>query len=89
MDAQSQVIAGLVVGYLMQWARGIKRIPDPLVYALAAAGGGLIYWLGAPADAFAHGPRAYVWGMVAFLFTIRGVAGASADAKAAPKSNTL
>jgi len=89
MDPQTQIIAGLIVGYVMQWARGFKRIPDPLVYLSAGIVGITLYWLATP-EAVPHGQiKNFIWSGIAFLFTIRGVAGASADAKAAPKTNTL
>ena len=89
MNPQTQIIAGVIVGYVMQWARSLKRLPDPLVYVLTGVVGLTIYWLATP-EAIPHGGiKDFIWSCIAFLFTIRGVAGASADARAAPKSNTL
>jgi hypothetical protein len=89
MDPQTQIIAGLIVGYIMQWARGIKKIPDPLVYVGAGLVGLAIFWLATPNAIPAGHVKDFIWSGIAFLFTIRGVAGASADAKVAPKSNSL
>ena len=89
MDPQTQIIAGLIVGYVMQWAKGIKRIPDPLVYLGAAIVGITIYWLASPTEIPHGGIRNFIWSGIAFLFTIRGAASTSADVKAAPKTNSL
>ena len=89
MDPQTQIIAGVIVGYVMQWARGFKRIPDPVVYLAAGIAGLTIYWLASP-TAIPHGQiKNFIWSGLSFLFVIRGVAGTSGDTKIAPKSNSL
>ena len=84
-----QIIAGIVVGYTMQWAKAIKKIPDPLVYLCAGIVGLAIYWLASPAGIPKGHVRDFIWTGIAFLFTIRGAASISSDTKAAPKTNSL
>ena len=88
MDAQSQIIVSLIVGYLVAWGRSLKNLPDPVIYLLAAVIGAVVYWLAIP-DGSVIQWKQTAWQYVAFLLSARGVAGASVEARVAPKQNSL
>jgi hypothetical protein len=84
-------IATTVLGYLVQWLFGIKKIPAALVYMLIGCASVLLYLMGC--DCKPTWDRAFFvsaggWCLLLFQ-AVRGMAGMSKDAKTAPKTDSL
>jgi len=84
------VLAGLI-GYAWQWARGPKKIPNWIGYACASllTVGGWIFITRDAFHIFQTDWRTAAAGIVTMYLTARGTASTSADAKAAPKTDSL
>ena len=78
------------IGFVWQWARAPKNLPNWISYAMA----GLLTagaWFFVTKDAgsvIVHDWRSAVAGIITMYMTSRGAASTSADVKAAPKTDS-
>jgi hypothetical protein len=79
------------IGYLWQWARGPKKIPNWLGYIVAGAVTiGAWVWVTPDAEKIVNANwRQAVAGIIGMYLTARGTASASSEAKIAPKTNSI
>lgn len=86
-----ELLAAMILGYAVQWARGPKHLPNGLSWiAVAVLGAGLWFWMTPGAvSAFMTDWRRALVALVMFVLASQGAARGSADAKTAPKTDAL
>lgn len=89
-NAELALSAQLVLGYVMQWARSFKNVPNWVTYAVIGVGAlGCFVW--ATPDFTTQlkaDPRTLGAMALSFFLATRGSAATSKDAKAAPPTNS-
>ncbi len=84
------VIAGLVVAYVLQWMRGFKKVPTPVTWLVAFVAGAALFWFkDADAGLNVFADKTWWQQAVVWTFAVKGGARAFADLKAAPKTDSL
>lgn len=88
MNSELAPVAQMLMGYLVQWTRGAKAIPNWVGYAVLVVGTIAIYgWMTPDFSKLYHTNwRLLVAQMLSFFLAARGSASLSSDAKAAPKT---
>lgn len=83
------LIGQVALGYAFQWLRGLKNVPNWLVWCgLTATSLGVYLWVTPAVDLFGNW-RGALAGFVSFLLAAKGGGSASADAKTAPRMNSI
>lgn len=85
------LLGQIVLGYLLQWARGFKNVPNWLGYVIMGVTCVAVYvWITPGSlEAFKADWRAALAAVVSFILATRGGAASAKDAKVAPPTNSL
>ena len=89
--AELMLIAQAVLGYVWQWTRALKKVPNEVGYAVFGVTAVLVYIFATPdfGKTFHASWRTAIAGTFSFLLAARGMAGTSSDTKLAAKTDTL
>ena len=89
--AELMLIAQAALGYVWQWTRALKKVPNEVGYGVFGVSAVLIYIFATPdfGKTFHESWRTAVAGAFSFLLAARGSASASSDTKVAAKTNSL
>lgn len=90
-SAELMLVAQGVLGYIWQWTRAPKKIPNGVSYAIFGVAAAVAYVYATPTfgDTFQGNWRTAIAGLVSFVMSARGFASGSSDAGLAAKTNTL
>jgi hypothetical protein len=79
------------MGFVMQWARAVKGIPNWLSYLVLGLATVAIYWWMTPdaLDIWHTNWRLFVAQLVSFFLAARGGASIAKDSKAAPATDSM
>jgi hypothetical protein len=85
------LLGQLVLGYVMQWARSFKNVPNWATWAVFVAASIAVYvWITPTVVTdFTGNWRTAVAACVSFILATRGVAATTKEVKAAPPTNSL
>ena len=89
--SEIQIVAASLLGWVLQWARAKKNVPQWMSYAgLVLAALALYVWMTPEfLAALQANWRSTVGGFIMFAMAGRGAASASRDTKLAPKTDSL
>jgi hypothetical protein len=90
-NAGLALLAQTVVGWMWQWARGPKRLPNWASWAVFGGVAVACFWWATPdaLPSFASDWRKAIFMLVSFVLAARGAAATAKEAGVAPKTNSL
>jgi hypothetical protein len=90
-STELMLMAQAIMGYVWQWTRGLKKVPNWVSWTIFGLSAMLLYVFATPGfeETFAKSWRTALAGMISFLLAARGAASSSSDATVAPKTNSL
>jgi len=89
-NAELYLIGQVVLGYVMQWARSFKNVPNWVTWGLfGLASIGVFVWVTPDFfTSFKSDWRTVIAALVSFILATRGGAATSKEAKLAPPTNS-